>query len=111
MAAAPITQVESRAHILGVGAATSKSPVSPHDLPANLIEMKIAIHTRLLDTLNLDQLGNMVNERARTEVRASIGRAIDDLRLPLNGERETVIDQVLEEVYGLGPIEPLLEDP
>ncbi len=111
MAAAPLTQVESKAHLFGAGAATSKSPVSPHDLPANLIEMKIAIHTRLLDTLNLDQLGNMVNERARTEVRASIGRAIDDLRLPLNGEREVVIDQVLEEVYGLGPIEPLLEDP
>ena len=76
-----------------------------------MTEMRIAIHTRLLDLIHPEQVGAMAGDRAKAEVRASISRVIDDLHLPLNGHKEAVTDQVLAEVYGLGPIEPLLDDP
>ena len=75
-------------------------------------ELKFTLHRKLLDRINLETLSSMAGERVRTEIRGALTRLIDEERTPLSMvEKERVIDEVLNEVFGLGPLEPLLEDP
>src|SRR6185295_4074105 len=51
-------------------------------------------------------------ERARTEIRTAVAKLIEEEKTPLSMvERDRVIEEVLHEVFGLGPLEPLLQDP
>ncbi|MGA3166030.1 MAG: CpaF family protein [Terriglobia bacterium] len=75
-------------------------------------KVKAAIHRRLLQTLNLDR----VNQLGRESVRAEVGQIVESLATaestPMTlQERERVAQEVLDEVFGLGPLEPLLKDP
>jgi pilus assembly protein CpaF len=75
-------------------------------------ELKFTLHRKLLDRINLEVLSSMAGERVRTEIRGALGRLIDEEKTPLSlAEKERVIDEVLHEVFGLGPLEPLLQDP
>jgi pilus assembly protein CpaF len=75
-------------------------------------ELKFTLHRKLLDRINLEILSSMAGERVRTEIRGALGRLIDEEKTPLSlTEKERVIDEVLNEVFGLGPLEPLLQDP
>src|ERR1700747_2886942 len=75
-------------------------------------ELKFTIHRKLLDRINLDALSSLAGERARTEVRIAVAKLVDEERTPLSlAEKERVIEEVLDEVFGLGPLEPLLRDP
>jgi pilus assembly protein CpaF len=75
-------------------------------------ELKFAIHRKLLDRINLEALSSLAGERARTEVRVAVSKLVDEERTPLSlAEKERVIEEVLDEVFGLGPLEPLLRDP
>ncbi len=74
--------------------------------------VKTAIHRRLIQKLNLDRL----NEVRREEVRREVGQILEALVVgestPMNlQERERLAQEVLDEVFGLGPLEPLLNDP
>ena len=75
-------------------------------------ELKFTLHRKLLDRMNLEALDGIDNERIRAEVRAAVLAMIDEEPSLLNaaGKRE-VSEQVLDEVFGLGPLEPLLADP
>ena len=74
-------------------------------------EMKSRIHKKLIDALDLSKL----ESTGREELRAQAGLAVDDL-LSLEGavlrraERDRLIEQILDEIMGLGPLEPLLHD-
>jgi pilus assembly protein CpaF len=77
-----------------------------------LLGLKSRVHRRLLERLNLSSLDKL----DRDEVKESIRRVVHDLLLqetvPLNfDERERLVGQVLDEIFGLGPIEHLLQDP
>ena len=75
-------------------------------------ELKFTIHRKLLDRINLEALSSLAGERARAEIRVAVARLVDEERTPLSlGEKERVIEEVLDEVFGLGPLEPLLRDP
>jgi len=75
-------------------------------------ELKFAIHRKLLDRINLEALSSLAGERARAEIRVAVARLVDEERTPLSlAEKERVIEEVLDEVFGLGPLEPLLRDP
>jgi pilus assembly protein CpaF len=75
-------------------------------------ELKFALHRKLLDRVNLETLSSMAGERVRIEIRGALARLIDEERTPLSLiEKDRVIDEVLHEVFGLGPLEPLLQDP
>ncbi len=75
-------------------------------------ELKFTIHRKLLDRINLDALSSLASERARAEIRVAVARLVDEERTPLSlAEKERVIEEVLDEVFGLGPLEPLLRDP
>ena len=75
-------------------------------------ELKFTLHRKLLDRINLEALSSMSGERVRTEVRAAVARLVDDEKTPLSlVEKDRVIEEILDEVFGLGPLEPLLQDP
>src|SRR4051794_27687448 len=75
-------------------------------------ELKFAIHRKLLDRINLEALSSLAGERARAEIRVAVAKLVDEERTPLSlAEKERVIEEVLDEVFGLGPLEPLLRDP
>ena len=75
-------------------------------------ELKFTIHRKLLDRINLEALSSLAGERARTEIRVAVAKLVDEERTPLSlAEKERVIEEVLDEVFGLGPLEPLLRDP
>src|SRR5688572_28527086 len=75
-------------------------------------EVKSRIHRHLLERLNLSNLESY----DRSQVVAEIRKVVQDLLVreaaPLNlDEREALVEQVLHEIFGLGPLEPLLQDP
>src|SRR5258708_15398025 len=75
-------------------------------------ELKFAIHRKLLDRINLEALSSLAGERARAEIRAAVAKLVDEEKTPLSlPEKERVIEDVLDEVFGLGPLEQLLLDP
>lgn len=75
-------------------------------------EFKFALHRKLLDRINLEALSSMASERVRAEIRAAVAKLVDEERTPLSLlEKDRIIEEILDEVFGLGPLEPLLQDP
>jgi pilus assembly protein CpaF len=75
-------------------------------------ELKSRIHQDLLNRLNLDRLTRVKREDAEPEIRSLIGGMLDRDRTPLSlHERESIVADVLHELFGLGPLEVLLADP
>jgi pilus assembly protein CpaF len=74
-------------------------------------ELKFTLHRKLLDRINLEALSTMAGERMRIEVRVAVARLVEEEKTPLSlVEKDRVIDEILDEVFGLGPLEPLLQD-
>ena len=81
---------------------------------ASYQELKGQIHQELLNRLNLDRLTRVKREDAEPEIRALIGGMLERERdrTPLSlFERENLVGDVLHELFGLGPLEVLLQDP
>jgi len=77
-------------------------------------ELKSRIHQDLLNRLNLDRLAEVKREDGESEIRALVAGMLDREHkgTPLSlSERESLIGDVLNELFGLGPLEPLLRDP
>jgi pilus assembly protein CpaF len=75
-------------------------------------ELKFTLHRKLLDRINLEALSSMASDRVRTEVRAAVAKLVEEEKTPLSlVEKDHVIEEILDEVFGLGPLEPLLQDP
>lgn len=78
---------------------------------SSLLTLKISIHKVLLDRINLSALDKMPREQIRSEVAEIINEILAQKREALNRtERESLVDNVLDELLGLGPLEPLLQD-
>jgi pilus assembly protein CpaF len=79
---------------------------------SSLSHIKTRVHRSILERLNLSNLDKLERE----EVVAAIAKVVQDLiaqeQLPLNlGERELLVRQVVDEIFGLGPLETLMQDP
>ena len=75
-------------------------------------ELKFTLHRKLLDRINLEALSSMAGERVRAEIRAAVAKLVEEEKTPLSLlEKDRVIEEILDEVFGLGPLEPLLQDP
>src|ERR1700757_4409238 len=75
-------------------------------------ELKFTLHRKLLDRINLEALSSMAGERVRAEIRAAVAKLVEEEKTPLSlVEKDRVIEEILDEVFGLGPLEPLLRDP
>ncbi len=74
--------------------------------------VKAAIHRKLIQKLNLDRLTEVNREDVRREVSQILEALVVGESTPMNlQERERLAQEVLDEVFGLGPLEPLLADP
>src|ERR1019366_2637982 len=74
--------------------------------------VKIAIHRKLIQKLNLSKLNEIRREDVRREVSQILETLVVDESTPMSlQERERLSQEVLNEVFGLGPLEPLLADP
>jgi pilus assembly protein CpaF len=73
-------------------------------------QVKSDLHRKILDKLNLEKLGRS-GDAAREEVLAVIRSSINSEGVPLSfAERERLAREILDEIFGLGPLEPLLND-
>ncbi|MGH7499561.1 MAG: CpaF family protein [Gemmatimonadales bacterium] len=75
-------------------------------------QIKGRVHRRLLDRLNLSNLEKVDREQVVETIRRVVHDLLSQEMVPLNfDEREILIGQVLDEIFGLGPLEPLVQDP
>ena len=75
------------------------------------IALRLRIHERLLDLLNLSVLEKTPRESLRAEIRTVVGQLLQqEKRLLTPSQTEQLTEDVLDELLGLGPLEPLLKD-
>ncbi|HWU53971.1 MAG TPA: hypothetical protein VN175_00630, partial [Rhizomicrobium sp.] len=75
------------------------------------IALRLRIHERLLDLLNLSVLEKTPRENLRSEIRTVVGQLLQqEKRLLTPTQTEQLTEDVLDELLGLGPLEPLLKD-
>jgi len=75
-------------------------------------DIKFSLHKKLIDRLNLEAMASVATDRLRQEIRPSVALLINEEKTPLSLiEKERLIEEILDEVFGLGPLEPLLNDP
>jgi pilus assembly protein CpaF len=91
--------------------AEAAAPVNPL-LSDKLLDAKVRLHRRLIEEINLSVLEKMPDEDVRRHVHALVSQYTLAERLALNAqELEDFVAEILDEMTGLGPIEPLLKDP
>src|ERR1044072_5063203 len=75
-------------------------------------QLKFSLHNKLLNRVNLEALSALSSEKARGEIRVARAKLVEEEKTPLSRvEKDRVIEEILDEVFGLGPLEPLLQDP
>ena len=75
-------------------------------------ELKSEIHKKLIGVLNLDKVSSLPKDRVRAEIGRVVERLLEEERLPMTtAEANKMVEEVLDEVLGLGPLEPLLKEP
>lgn len=75
-------------------------------------ELKSSVHRDLISRVDLERVATQRDEYVRGQVLSVIQDLVGNLKTPLSGrERERLSLEVLDEVFGLGPLEPLLQDP
>src|SRR5712691_8593706 len=75
-------------------------------------ELKSSLHRDLLNKIDVEKVATVRDDRTRSQALAVIQDLVANLQTPLSGrERERLSLEVLDEVFGLGPLEPLLQDP
>jgi pilus assembly protein CpaF len=76
-----------------------------------LTELKLEIHKRLLENLNLSALEHATEASLKQEISSLASETLDELSVALNkDDRSTLVQELYDEVMGLGPLEPLLKD-
>src|SRR6266852_2989873 len=75
-------------------------------------QVKADLHRKILDRLDLEKLGRTPSDHARDEVLLLIRNTVNSEAVPLSfAERERLSREILDEIFGLGPLEQLLKDP
>jgi pilus assembly protein CpaF len=75
-------------------------------------ELKSEIHRKLIGVLNMERVSSLPKERVRAEIGNVVERLLEDERVPMTtAEQNKIVEEVLDEVLGLGPLEPLLKEP
>src|SRR5262245_44862229 len=77
-----------------------------------LLDEKVEVHGKIIDEFNLAFLDKMSREDLLRQITGYVSDYVRSQRIPLNQrELEAFTDEILNEMVGLGPIEPLLKDP
>ena len=93
--------------------ANEPAPVASNPLLTDkLLDAKVRLHRRLIEEINLSALEKLSEEEMRDHVQQLVKQYILVERLALNAQELTdFISEILDEMTGLGPLEPLLKDP
>jgi len=91
----------------------TRAAAAPHQpVRQQYLELRASVHRKLLNRLNLEALANADRSRAEGEIRTLLALLLSEESTPISlSERETLFAEVLDDVFGLGPLEPLLRDP
>src|SRR5215471_16335288 len=102
--------ISAQSGVAGTGAAPE---VKRTGLPfKEYQELKTGVHRDLINRVDLERVANQRDEYTRGQVLSVIQDLVSSLTTPMSGrERERLSLEVLDEVFGLGPLEPLLQDP
>jgi pilus assembly protein CpaF len=93
----------------GPGLGPDGRPQAPRQ---QYLDLRAGIHKKLLNRLNLEALAQADRSRAESEIRSLLSELLAEEGTPLSlGEREILFVEILDDVFGLGPLEPLLRDP
>jgi len=96
----------------GDGPRTPFRSVQATNPDAILQDLRLRIHRRLIDTLDLTKLSNLEMERVRVEIRRILEDMVMAEAIPLSrSDRDRLVMEVQHEVFGLGPLETLMKDP
>src|SRR6476660_7468984 len=80
--------------------------------PERHSELKSKVHRKLLQSLNSDTLRLISKERLRGEIGQAVEKLLLQENIPMTlPERDRIIEEILDEVFGFGPLEPLMKDP
>ena len=75
-------------------------------------ELKSGIHRKLIGVFNMERVSSIPKDRIRSEIGRVVERLLDEERIPMTtAEQAKIVEEVLDEVLGLGPLEPLLKEP
>ena len=87
-------------------------PAGPARGADRYFELKSQIHRKLLGVLNLERVSSLPKDRVRAEIGRVVERLLDEERVPMTAAEQTkIVEEVLDEVLGLGPLETLLKEP
>ncbi|MGD9054168.1 MAG: CpaF family protein [Desulfobacterales bacterium] len=87
---------------------------APKYMPDEYFELKSRIHDRLLNLIDLSIIDKLDRQTLGAQIRKVVEKILreESFSLPLNlPEREKIFSEILDEVLGFGPLEPLLKDP
>jgi len=82
--------------------------------PITPLDLKIRLHSSVLERINLERITDSSSDKVRGEIREVVLEALakeDGLYQDSPGRAEHIVREVLREVFGLGPLEPLMQDP
>ena len=85
---------------------------APNRIADRYFELKSQIHRKLIGVLNLERASSIPKDRIRAEIGRVVERLLDEERVPMTTAEQTkIVEEVLDEVLGLGPLETLLKEP
>src|SRR4026207_17902 len=91
---------------------SSRVMARPKSAAERWLDIKSMVHQKLLSSMDTDTLKTINKERVRGEIGLTVEKLVLDEGIPMTlAERERMIEEILDEVFGLGPLEPLLKDP
>ena len=108
----PVVELPPIANLQEQEPLTRTPAPAPRALRREHQDLKFTLHRKLLDKINLDALASIETQKLRNEVRSALTALVDAEQTLLSAiERNQIVSEVLDEVFGLGPLEPLLHDP
>ncbi|MEH6526544.1 MAG: CpaF family protein [Sneathiella sp.] len=110
---APTTNIEK----IGLITATPKPPAGVAEIigrssfGSRFLETKVHLHQRLLEIMNLSIIDKIPEDQFKRDAGKLVRGLLDDEEIAISAiEREQLVEEILHEVLGLGPLEPLLQD-
>lgn len=89
-----------------------RQPAEVGDVNEEYLDLKVKLHQKLIEEINLSAIEKMPRDDLRIEVRDIISAFLKEENETLNhAEQDRIVDDVIDELLGFGPLEPLLADP
>ena len=94
------------------GAQQRYKTVAPSTDTAEYERIKKTLHSELLEMIDFDRVGQTPRAELAARLRDTLTEQVEQRQLPLNRvERDRLVEEILDDILGLGPLEPLLKDP